>query len=283
MATETESGHKPETRRLKYWTLTLLLLLAAGILSWGVLTVRRTWLHHATVSRISAKVQEWGGAVRKTRFAIDRHGESEEGLEVCLARTSVSDDTELEQLKELNVLRARLSLDLSHTRVSDAGVARLKGLGGLMSLNLSNTGITDSGLEHICGLGPWVLDLSHTKITDAGLAHLNGMNLASLNLSDTKVNGSGLQLLKGETKWMDTHIMSLDLSYTQFTDAGLQHLEFLGIAHLTLKGDRITDAGLIHLKALPTLLEVDLRETQVTDTGVQGIQRLLWSGVTIKH
>ena len=64
-------------------------------------------------------------------------------------------------------------VDLSSTRITDAGLRCLKGLPQLQTLNLESTEITDAGLAH---LGDLIqlreLDLSSTKVTDAGVAEL---------------------------------------------------------------------------------------------------------------
>jgi hypothetical protein len=64
-------------------------------------------------------------------------------------------------------------LDLSGTRVTDAGLVRLQGFKRLGVLNLDNTEITDAGLEHLKGLNQLQkLCLVNTKVTDEGVKKL---------------------------------------------------------------------------------------------------------------
>jgi Leucine-rich repeat (LRR) protein len=52
----------------------------------------------------------------------------------------------------------------------------LKGQTSLSELSLSETRVTDAGLAHLRGLkGLTELWLDHTPVTDAGLAHLKGL------------------------------------------------------------------------------------------------------------
>ena len=140
-------------------------------------------------------------------------------------------------------------LELSETRVTDAGLAHLRGLTGLSELRLEDTPVTDAGLAHLRGLtGLTELWLDHTPVTDAGLEHLKGLtNLTYLHLSHTQITGSGLVHLKGLTK-----LQVLDIS-----------------------GTHVTDVGLEHLKALPELGELDLSGTEVTDAAVKKLREEL--------
>jgi hypothetical protein len=90
------------------------------------------------------------------------------------------------------------TLELSHARISDAGLAHLQGMAGLERLGLSHTRISDAGLLHLKGMTNLVLlSLNNTKITDAGLAHLQGLTgLKRLNLSGTKVTDAGVKKLQ---------------------------------------------------------------------------------------
>jgi len=66
-----------------------------------------------------------------------------------------------------------VSVDLSDTKVSDAGLVHLKGLTKLQSLSLISTKVTDAGLVHLKGLTKLQsLNLSFSKVTDAGVKDL---------------------------------------------------------------------------------------------------------------
>ena len=66
------------------------------------------------------------------------------------------------------------------------------------------------------------------------------------------------------------------LSGTQVTDAGLEHLKgLINLVYLELSGTQVTDAGLVHLKGLSKLNFLYLGRTQVTDAGVKDLQEAL--------
>jgi hypothetical protein len=95
-------------------------------------------------------------------------------------------------------LKAQLGLD--NTKVTDAGLAHLKGLTHLQVLVLDSTEVTDAGLEHLEGMTELrTLHLFNTKVTDAGLAHLKGLNqLQDLLLDRRKVTDAGVMTLQQE-------------------------------------------------------------------------------------
>jgi hypothetical protein len=72
-----------------------------------------------------------------------------------------------------------------------------------------------------------------------------------------------------------TNVIKLDLTRTEIADAGLTHLEWLpGLQSLSL-GECVTDAGVQHLERLPQLRTLNLVRTQVTDAGIQRVQKAL--------
>ncbi len=92
-----------------------------------------------------------------------------------------------------------------------------------------------------------------------------------VNLSGTQVTDAGLEHLKGLT-----NLRRLYLSGTKVTDAGLEHLKGLtNLEHLSLSSTKVTDAGLEHLKGLTKLRALALKGTQVTNVGVKKLQQAL--------
>ena len=66
-----------------------------------------------------------------------------------------------------------VELNLSRSKITDAGLLHLKGLTSLQTLSLYRTQVTDAGLVHLTGLTSLKsLDLRGTKVTDAGVADL---------------------------------------------------------------------------------------------------------------
>ncbi|MFN0056482.1 MAG: hypothetical protein ACKV0T_30410 [Planctomycetales bacterium] len=88
-----------------------------------------------------------------------------------------------------------------------------------------------------------------------------------------------LRSVVGE-EWMQRFddVVEVYLTDTQFTDAGLRHLEALSALRLlNLRGTQSSDAGLVHLEALSHLETLDLNSTNVTDAGLvhlKGLTRL---------
>ena len=98
------------------------------------------------------------------------------------------------QLAKLTPLGPNLRwLDLSGTKVTDAGLARLETMPNLTRLHLERTAITDTGLACLARLGSLeFLDLYGTAVTDAGLEQLQKLpQLKRLYLWQTGVTPAG--------------------------------------------------------------------------------------------
>ncbi|MCL2648222.1 MAG: M48 family metalloprotease [Phycisphaerales bacterium] len=123
------------------------------------------------------------------------------------------------ELRELDVNGNRQGGERS--KITDAGLAHLKGLGHLERLVLSHTEITDEGLAQAA---EWKklrdLILDDAPITDAGLVHLERLTeLRKLNLRQTKISDAGLSHLKRLLK-----LDLVDVSDTGVTAAGVKEL-----------------------------------------------------------
>ena len=65
------------------------------------------------------------------------------------------------------------SLELDHTKVSDAGLAKLAGLTKLTDLALDSVDLTDAGVARLAEIRSLrQLDLYHTLVTDKGFEQL---------------------------------------------------------------------------------------------------------------
>ncbi len=84
---------------------------------------------------------------------------------------------------------------LDFSRITDKGLANIRGLTALKDLGLYNTQITDEGLAHVEHLTQLEsLFLDGTLVADAGLKHLEHLtHLTDLHLSRTQVSDAGLK------------------------------------------------------------------------------------------
>jgi internalin A len=149
-------------------------------------------------------------------------------------------DSDLDRLAAFEQLE---TLDLSHTRVTDLGLLRLKDLRNVRELNLFYAEL----------------------VTDEGLAAVKTWpRIERLNFRGTKVTDNTLALLAGKES-----IRALDLGFAEVTDSGLQHLVKLkGLRELAIGGNKMTEVGLEVLRALPNLTHLDISGKQRTDSGL---------------
>ena len=133
-------------------------------------------------------------------------------------------------------------------------------LAGLTHLDLSNTKVTDAGMVYFKDCKNLTyLDLGSTKVSDAGLAHFKDCkNLTDLDLDGTQVSDAGLAHFK-DCKDL-TH---LNLAGTKVSDAGLAHFkDCKNLTYLNLGGTQVSDAGLAHFKDCKNLTRPRPRPTR---------------------
>ncbi len=155
----------------------------------------------ATAERVVAEIRKLGGRVERA----DR-GSSVPRTLVDLRETDLGDA----ELAELHIAKIDdiWYLNLSDTRVTNDGLAGIKGLSHLQALDLSGTEITDAGLVHIKEMNALTSLTLPKGVTDAGLARLQGLRaLRTLNLAGTEVTNDGLMSLNG-LKSLRTLILS---------------------------------------------------------------------------
>lgn len=155
-------------------------------------------------------------------------------------RGSFVSDSDLDAVAALEHLE---KLDLSHTRVSDLGLLRLKNLRNVRELNLFYAEL----------------------VTDEGLAAVKTWpKIERLNFRGTKVTDNTLALLAGKDS-----IRMLDIGFAEVTDSGLQHLpKYKGLRELAFGGNKMTEVGLQVLRSLPNLTHLDISGKQRTDSGL---------------
>ena len=158
---------------------------------------------------------------------------------VHLSRSFVS-DSDLDRIATFPQLE---KLDLSHTRITDLGLLRLKNLRNVRELNLFYAEL----------------------VTDEGLSAVKSWpRIERLNFRGVKVTDNTLALLAGKDS-----IRTLDIGFAEVTDSGLQHLARLkGLRELSIGGNKMTEVGLEVLRGLPNLTHLDLSGKQRTDSGL---------------
>jgi hypothetical protein len=112
------------------------------------------------------------------------------------------------------------------------------------TIDLTHTGVTDAGLAHLSHVKEIVL-WGCDEVTDAGLAHL--LNVKVINLWDCQeVTDTGLAHL--------SNVENINLCQCEnITDAGLAHLS--NVTKIDLSHcENITDAGLAHLSNVKFIL-----------------------------
>ena len=164
-----------------------------------------------------------------------------------------------------------IELDLSITKVTDAGLEQLAKFPNLRKLNLASTLVSDTGMRHLTALKSLrSLDLSGTRVTGAGLNHLESLpELKTLRLRCTKLTDNGLRYVR-ELRQID----SLDISCTAVSDHGLENIVPLTQLHHLFVGPMVTDVGLEHILPLTRLETLSLRDSAISDAGVAQFQSL---------
>jgi hypothetical protein len=105
-----------------------------------------------------------------------------------------------ERLRRLLPVSEQITwLDLSGTRVTDAGLVTLARMPNLTRLSLGNTTVGDAGLQHLAGLAHLeYLNLYGTRVSDAGLGALRALvGLRVVYLWETQVTLEGRASLQG--------------------------------------------------------------------------------------
>eukprot|EP00913_Durusdinium_trenchii_P010926 g10255.t1 len=210
-----------------------------------------------------------------------------------LSGTSI-EDVALERLSRTNPTLTWI--DLSDTKVTDAGIRNLQQIPSLNRIALNETAVTDVGLKHLAALpGLHSIDVARTSVTDIGLAYLKDRRqFRRLNLIGTNVSNAGIKsltkmkgleaLFLGSCRIDDkgllqienlTALEMLNLDNTGVSDAGLKSLQGMSrLASLSIKFNEVTDAGLQHLVKLPRLTELMLEDTDVADAGLTTLAKM---------
>jgi Leucine-rich repeat (LRR) protein len=193
-------------------------------------------------------------------------------------------------IKDWNRLKR---LNLHGTKAGDTALEHIAGLTLLESLDVGSTLMTDVGLERLTSLTNLrALTMGGNELGDAGMQALRQMpNLTYLDLSGRQGNdknvwsiamsNTGLQAVLTLKNLRELRFSCVstsvgiegaklgEVSTLSVTQKWLEQLKSLtGLERLKLQGcGRINDEAVAELIAMPSLREVDLKGTAVTEKG----------------
>jgi hypothetical protein len=176
--------------------------------------------------------------------------------------------------------RVAAIVDLSHSQITDRDLVHLRAFHHVGQISLSDTEISNAGLEHLRGFvaGRFV-DLSRTKITDVSSLFSNWRldHPLGLKLSGNRIARGAFHFPEPK---LGCQLQDLDLSETDASDQTLAELPdaMRSLFRLDLSGTNVTDAGLEHLLRFEELTTLGLSRTKVTPEGVARL-KARWKGV----
>ncbi|MGI8978295.1 MAG: leucine-rich repeat domain-containing protein [Pirellulaceae bacterium] len=217
-----------------------------------------------------------------------------------------------EGLKSLEQLTRLTSLDLRETKITSAGLAQFKpplGIGtlflantriggdgtkalsqwsNLSMLGLEGTDVTAEDIQHLAELkNLQTLVIQRTKLDDSAVPNLGKLTaLVELYLDDSQISGTGLLSLHDQLP--NCRIEGNTVECEGSTGPSPEHARWKQITTRFIALDRekyikllilsvpwISDGHLLALEELKHVEAIDLRRTQVTDAGVNKLQRAL--------
>ena len=236
----------------------------------------------AAAERLSNDVEALGGVanVHVTKPGFFGTFGQQEWCNVTF-RVPKFDDAALARLAETHGSQIG-GLDLENTGVTDAGLKSLSRFTMLRNLEIRNypkrfgpgipvppPKITDAGMAHLKGLDHLrFLNLSDLPITDSGLDAIDALpELHALYLSRTKVQGRGLAKLKSLPR-----LSILYLDGSQMTEEGLRALSgATNLQILSLNGVHLTPDALPLLRAIPRIDRLELTGSGFLDEEVNAL------------
>jgi hypothetical protein len=203
-----------------------------------------------------------------------------------LAETRITD----EGLRYIERADRMESLILDCTSVSDEGLNSITKLKGLETVNLQSTRVTSQGVKKLSQL-PQLKSLyaSNTDVDDSVVESISSQKaLGHLILTGTKVSGRGLLRLLDDLPSCRIDGEFADLSAVRFDKdpqiatlwaKTVQRLADLNkerrLKLIDLSGSQITERFLSDLYDLDRVEVIDLRDTKVSDSGVEALRQAL--------
>lgn len=192
-----------------------------------------------------------------------------------------SGDPGVEGLNAIAGLPVLNEVMVSGPNFTGEGFKGLKGFRSLQRLIISGCPLTDAGMQAIATALPDLKSLEFSNnesfkvtITPEGFSSA----LARLKLlTSLQINGE-----RTTDAWLPAiaQLKSVDylmLTYAQVTDQGLTPLMKLPLGYLRLDGTLVTDAAIPILKSCPTLRNVPVGGTKMTDGGKAELKKILES------
>ena len=300
-ATSANIGCRERLSRFFHFNLRSALLLVAilcGVLAWASrdmhMALRRAQLF-ARVERLGGTVDyvanENLGITAANLIATFWDARLAARIDAISYRNTELSDDDLHWLKPaLLSMPETQFLDLTNTRVTDAGIASLADCGQLIGLNLSGTRITDAAAPHIASLPQLVaLDVSRTQVTDAFLGDCEFDQLRSLQVGNTAVTDAGVMAIQRRNPQLTVHVNSLRITALEelapvpvlqlndpfFGDASLERSDFLPRAtNVLLDNSRVSAAGLRRLAGTPNISNLFASNTNLDDESLSTIATL---------
>jgi internalin A len=189
-------------------------------------------------------------------------------------------------------------LNLHGTKVGDTGLEHIAGITSLESLNVGSTLMTDVGLERLANLQNLrQLTMGGNELGDAGLQALRQMpGLTYLDLSGRQGTDKNVWTIAMSDTGLEAVLTLKQLHELRFActsiGVGIEGAKFGEVAMLTVTPEwlqrlqsltkleklriqgcnRISDANIPILSSMPSLREVDLKGTAVTDKGAAALK-----------
>ena len=164
-------------------------------------------------------------------------------------------------IEKLTVLQSLEGLDLSHTKVTISGLARLNTMPQLTSIEA------------------FPLQRKGSVLNIAGL-----INLESLRLGFTKKSGGSFTDADLACLTDLKHLKSLSIGPRNFTDKGMAYLAGLtNMERLSIGGPNLTDQGLKNLANMKKLWSLSISDGNFSEQGLrflEGLKRLRYLSIT---
>jgi len=163
-------------------------------------------------------------------------------------------------------------LDISGTLVSDKGMDTVATMKNLQELTLTDCNITDKGIEQIKDLPRInIVVMSGTKITDKAIKALeNSLSMRRIYMGSCKVTAESLKSIS------KMQLFGLYMDHTSINGFGIKkNLRAPTIKKLSVDACPLGDGDVAAIvEAVPNVMVLDIGNTAVSDAGLLGLAKL---------